>query len=200
MKELHLGKSRLSRTLNPIQRSELVMNMFGRVLRASLGSSCAKVYVVGRDNSVKSLAESMGAYWIQAEGSDLNSDLIGAIRVISKEGYSTICIPGDLPFVTFLDINLVISESDSRKCVVLVPSTSDGGTNCLAIPKDTVFEPSFGLNSFEKHRAQGTQKGIQTRVAEAAGMFLDVDTDADLQECEISEPGFMERLASPVDL
>ena len=57
MKQLHLGKSRLSAALNPIQREELVMNMFGRVLQASLNSSCVKVFVVGRDDRIKGITK-----------------------------------------------------------------------------------------------------------------------------------------------
>jgi len=75
MKDLNLGKSRLSSSLNPVERSKLVMNMFIRVLRASLESSCSKVFVVGRDQGIKGVAESMGADWIEAAGSNLNSDL-----------------------------------------------------------------------------------------------------------------------------
>ena len=196
MKELHLGKSRLSLVLNPIERSELIVNMFSRVIQASLDSSCAKVFVVGRDNRIKHITESMGGYWIQGSGSDLNYDLVGAIGMIQREGYSTICIPGDIPFVTFADIDLVIDKTTLEESVGLVPSTSDGGTNCLSIPKDSVFEPSFGLNSFERHIWQGIEKGIQTLIIDAAGMFLDVDTDADLQECEDKERGFIKRLGA----
>ena len=200
MKQLHLGKSRLSAALNPIQREELVMNMFGRVLQASLNSSCVKVFVVGRDDRIKGITEAMGGYWIPGSGSDLNSDLVGAIGMIQQEGYSTICIPGDLPFVTFSDIDLVINETNLQECVGLVPSASDGGTNCLSIPKDSSFEPNFGLNSFERHKAQGIEKGVQTWIVDATGMFLDVDTNADLRECEDTEPGFIKRLGLSVDL
>ena len=199
MKDLNLGKSRLSSSLNPDERSKLVMNMFIRVLRASLESSCSKVFVVGQDEGIKSVAEAMGADWIEAAGSNLNSDLLYAIRSIQMQGYSLICIPGDLPFVTVSDIDLVIDEVSAKETVGLVSSLSDGGTNCLAIPSDNYFQPSFGLNSFERHQAQGIKRGIETIVIDAEGMFLDVDTEVDLKECENIEPGFTDRLGASVD-
>jgi 2-phospho-L-lactate guanylyltransferase (CobY/MobA/RfbA family) len=85
--------------------------MLRRVLLAARGSSAQSVTVVGGGVNVRRIASKYFAEWTASLGNDLNADLMDSIKARESEGFSTIYLPGDLPFVQPIDIDTVIDAS-----------------------------------------------------------------------------------------
>ena len=180
------------------QRGMLVKNMLRRVLLAARESSAQSVTVVGGGVNVRRIASKYFAEWTDSSGNDLNEDLMNSIKVRESEGFSTIYLPGDLPFVQPVDIDAVIDASRQGTRLVLVPSSGDGGTSCMLIPAQNDFTTLLGHDSFNRHLKSARGMELETTVIKPLGVSIDLDTEDDLIRCEELEPGFRARLAAPI--
>ena len=180
------------------QRVALVKNMLRRVLLAARGSSAQSVTVVGGGVNVRRIASKYFAEWTASLGNDLNADLMDSIKARESEGFSTIYLPGDLPFVRPIDIDTVIDASRQGTRLVLVPSSSDGGTSCMLIPSRNDFTTLLGHDSFTRHLKAARDMELESTVITPLGVSMDLDTEEDLIRCEELEPGFRARLAAPI--
>ena len=192
------AKSRLSGLFSVSQRVALVKNMLRRVLLAARGSSAQSVTVVGGGVNVRRIASKYFAEWTASLGNDLNADLMDSIKARESEGFSTIYLPGDLPFVQPIDIDTVIDASRQGTRLVLVPSSSDGGTSCMLIPSRYGFTTLLGHDSFNRHLKAARDMELESTVITPLGVSMDLDTEEDLIRCEELEPGFRARLGAPI--
>jgi 2-phospho-L-lactate guanylyltransferase len=62
---------------------------------------------------------------------------------------------------------------------VIVPDRHHEGTNALLLQPPDVMRPSYGIDSFARHRALAEEAGIAVEVAETESLALDVDTPDD---------------------
>lgn len=188
------GKSRLADILDGPSRELLTIALLRRVLKAALDSSGDDVYVVGGGSEVSAICEQTGANWLDSNSGDLNFDVSIGITEINRMGNGTLYLPGDLPFVTPGDIDLVIKYSENGNLAVLVASESDGGTNCAFFPHQTELIPLLGPDSYRKHREYAKSCGTLFETVRPTGLLIDLDTPQDLQICEGIEKGFLKNV------
>ena len=196
MKNPYEAKSRLSSVFSRDQRAELALNVMRRVIVALQASLVSKIAVVGGGPLTESYAKEGGVGWMDASGNDLNEDLHGAMCLSAKNDFVPIYFPGDLPFLNYQDINEVIGASNCGSNAVLVPSGSDGGTNCFLNPFFSCFKPLLGRDSFRKHIEFAESQNVPFVVRRVSGLLLDLDTEDDLHRCDTIESGFIKRLGS----
>ena len=194
MKPLSEGKSRLARALSAEERANISMGMLFRVLSALKGASIDFVWVVGGDERVGELAQSLGGTWLEELGSDLNDTLGKAILRAFERGKSALYVAGDLPFVKSSDIHSFIQASRGAGNVTLAPARRDGGTNAMLIPKGVNFRPELGRMSFSKHLAQAAVLETSVAIAYSPGLGLDLDLVDDLESYQHMEPGLVAHL------
>jgi 2-phospho-L-lactate guanylyltransferase len=185
------GKSRLAEVLDGPGRKALIISLLERVLEASMNSSSGDVYVIGGGFEVADICRQNGANWLASDSGDLNLDVSAGIAEITQVGNGTIYLPGDLPFVTSEDIDLVINRSEKGDLAVLVASESDGGTNCVLFPYQTKLIPLLGSDSYRKHCKYAVNHGILFESLRPAGLLIDLDTAEDLKKCQRREKGFL---------
>jgi 2-phospho-L-lactate guanylyltransferase len=191
-------KSRLSGTLSRCQRITLANNLLNRVVSAAKGSQVSSITVVGGGSLSREIARKFSVDWVETQGIDLNLELMNSVEVKKSQGFASIYLPGDLPFVKSSDVNKVIAGSNSGSQMVFVPSSSDGGTNCMLIPSYFDFPTLLGEDSLSKHCQAARVKDLGFIVLESTGMSIDLDTEVDLERCEVLEPGFRARLGEPL--
>ncbi len=185
------GKSRLADVLDGPGRKALIISLLERVLEASMNSSSGDVYVIGGGFEVSDICRQNGANWLASDSGDLNLDVSAGIAEITQVGNGTIYLPGDLPFVTSENIDLVINRSENGDLAVLVASESDGGTNCVLFPYQTKLIPLLGSDSYRKHCEYAVTHGILFESLRPAGLLIDLDTAEDLKKCQRREKGFL---------
>jgi len=64
--------------------------------------------------------------------------------------------------------------------VVIVPDRHGTGTNALVLCPPDAIAPSFGPESFERHRRLAEAAGLRVSVMRPPSLLLDIDTGADL--------------------
>ena len=115
-------KSRLSDTLSKCQRITLATNLLMRVVLAAKCSRVSSITVVGGGDLSKEVARKFSVDWVETPGTDLNAELMNSIEGKKSQGFASIYLPGDLPFMKSSDVNTVITESKSGTQMVFVPS------------------------------------------------------------------------------
>ena len=204
MKPLASGKSRLATDLTDDQRMALSANLLRQVLNVLreplLGTQDAspvdEIQVVGGDEAIRRVSESCGAEWFQDEGADINETLNLSFSRAFQRGRAALFLPGDLPFLKPRDVHGIVGASGHLKNVTLAPARQGGGTNgILVVPGlPQPFEASLGPDSFKRHLAQASSKGISVAIYYSPGMGFDLDTYDDLRTYEYMDPGLLNRL------
>ena len=111
-----------------------------------------------------------------------------ATRICVERGEeSTLVIPADIPLIEAWELEEIFKHAP--ECgTVLVPAGDGRGTNAvLRCPAD-LFPLRFGNDSFKPHHAAAQATGKPCIVLQLAGIAVDVDNPADLQQL-ISLPG-----------
>ena len=194
MKPPCVSKSRLASELSPRQRVALSLNMFKRVVQASVESSIDQVWVIGGDEAVKETCARLGARWRVDKGKDLNDTLVRAFEIAFESDLTPLYLPADLPFLTPDDVSGVVAASEGGRRLTLSPARRDGGTNAIIVPKGCHFRPELGVDSFRRHRHQATALGLCVSIFDSLGLGLDLDTVDDINTFQEIEAGLLERL------
>lgn len=204
VKRLDQAKSRLSGTLDPVERKALARAMLFDVLSVLAGvKNLAGVVVVTADAEAASVAASFGATVLdEPEGGGLNPALLHGMNWLQAEGKGGVLVThADIPFVTAAEIETVLAALRSN-AVVAVPATRDGGTNILAVRPPAMLTPSFGQESLARHVAASLALGIEPRILPLGGAGHDIDIAADLRFEDCGGPALrtracLERFARP---
>lgn len=194
MKPLAEGKSRLARALSAEERANISLGMLFRVISALKGASIDSIWIVGGDQRVRGLADSLGAVWVEELGTDLNDTLAQGIQLVFDSGQSAMYVAGDLPFVKASDVYSLIQASRGKGNVALAPARRDGGTNAMLVPHGIPLRPELGRLSFSKHLAQAARLETSVAIAYSPGLGLDLDLVDDLESYQHMEPGLVEHL------
>lgn len=185
VKNLAIAKSRLAPILGPAQRAALAAAMLGDVLEAVVRSEAfAGILVVTDDEDAVSLAREFGAGVLgdRIDGG-INAAVLRGIREVEALGAAGAAIvPGDIPLVTASELQTV-RQALCAAPVVIVPATRDGGTNILAMAPPGRMQPSFGTDSFDRHRAAAAAAGLRPALLSLEGAGRDIDVPADLVFC-----------------
>ena len=195
MKPLAQGKSRLSQSLTAEQRADLVLGLLRRVILAIKAASIDTVWVVGGDDRVREMAESLGGECLEELGVDLNDTLRKAFALAFEQGKSGLFVAGDLPFLKPADIHSMMQASRRQGNVTLAPARRDGGTNAILVPLGVPLEPELGQRSFMKHLTQAARLETSVAINSSQGLGFDLDVVDDLETFQHMEPGLLERLS-----
>ena len=194
MKPLAEGNSRLGRQFNQSDRGDLIAGLLLRVIAAIRGASIGLFWVIGGDERIMRLVRNHDGIWLPDTGRNLNDTLSKAFIKADQENYSSLYLPGDLPFIKPSDVINLIRSSRNGNYITLAPARSDGGTNGILVPQNINFQPGLGQRSYAKHLAKAAKMEISVAICYSPGLGFDLDTVDDLEKYEHMEPGLLNRL------
>ena len=183
-------KTRLSETLSPAARIQLVRSMLAAVLSAAGDAQTVRqIFVVSpeRDSvpaAVPVLADS---------GECLNNALMQSHRVLREFGCQEVVIlPADLPNVTATEVDGLVHAGRSGG-IAIAPDAAGVGTNALCLVSPHPFRFQFGTDSQRLHLEEAERTGLSPRVVRFPGLEFYVDSPADL--CLLDEQRWLAREA-----
>ena len=179
IKALSAAKGRLSESLEPADRRELVAWMASRVLRAC--AQCDGIddtLVVAGDEAAGEIGRSAGAAVLVVEEPGLRAALAVA-DAATADRETTMIVAADLPQATAADLRAVLDAAADSACVAIAP-TSDGGTGVLLRRPPGVIATAYGPGSAGAHAALATDAGVPVVWVHRAGLAEDVDTPEQL--------------------
>jgi 2-phospho-L-lactate guanylyltransferase len=165
VKALPRGKSRLAGVLDEDARSDLVLFLMRRVVRACQEAGL-EVCVVSPDAQVHGAARALGADVLDDGGRDLSAS-VGLALERHAGAPGVVVLAADLPHVTAGDVRELIAHARPLALV----AAADGTTNAVAASPPAAFRPSYGPGSAARHG------GTRLRLV---GIERDVDTPGDL--------------------
>jgi FO synthase len=177
------GKSRLAGSLPAERRRALIDGMLGHVidtLRTTPGID--QVAVVGPDpdrpGEIVNFADA---------GGGLNAALTRAAREAAARGATRLVIVhADLPRVRPEEITSLIDGAKTGG-MAIAPDHHGTGTNALCLPLPLPIALEFGPDSFERHVAAATARGLVPAIVRLPGLAFDLDEIEDLHSYEDAE-------------
>lgn len=177
VKSLSRTKSRLSTELTPLERGALTLAMLEDVLDATGAVPGWDTWVVSPDEVVLEIAVRRGVRPIAEDKPPLSSAVRQAERLAREEGADALAvIPGDLPLITAEALTQALRTLGP---VVLVRSGGEG-TNLLLRRPPRSIPSRFGPDSFRRHLALATMRGLPVAVVERPELSFDVDLPSDI--------------------
>ena len=181
VKTLLKSKMRLSGFFTPEERALFTLAMLEDVLKALRDSKIEETVVVGSDGNVKDLVGGFGVTFLAEKQEGLNEALNQATEwCLRKKAGLVLALPADVPLVTPEDIDVVVRQAAGNS--IVVSPSHNGGTNALLRTPPEAIEPCFGHESFKKHVAAASVRGVKTKFYASANIMLDIDSEADLQQ------------------
>ncbi|MCC6763717.1 MAG: 2-phospho-L-lactate guanylyltransferase [Deltaproteobacteria bacterium] len=181
-KPLAFAKTRLAPLLSDAERARLAAAMFLDVLRAlTTARAVEAAVVVTADPTLAAHARRAGAVVVD-EGTPrgLNAAVtLGTDTAARLGATSTLVVLSDVPLVQAADIDDLLHRAPAHGALV-VPSKEGTGTNAMLRTPSTVFPPSFGGRSLERHVAAAERAGLPCTIVRNARFELDLDTPEDL--------------------
>jgi 2-phospho-L-lactate guanylyltransferase len=173
------AKTRLSPTLTPLERENLLKSMLKDVIGV-LKQKVSEVVVISSDEEVLRYVDDMGVVLLKEEGkTDLNGALIQAIKWCSKLSDQVLIVPSDVPLMKVEHVDKIIKMGETAD-LVIAPAKG-GGTNALLCPVADM-EMKFGECSFFEHLRIASSQNWQYAIFDSFYMSLDVNTAEDLGE------------------
>jgi 2-phospho-L-lactate guanylyltransferase len=188
VKRFEIAKRRLRASVPEPLHGELAQAMLTDVLTALSGcAAIEQTIVVTASPDAAKAARAHGAHVVGDPAEDGQSLAVGfGIKHASKQGFGRVlCLPGDCPALDPADVADLLGggEPDDgvlRREVVIVPDRHETGTNALVLRPPDTLAPSFGPDSFERHRRLAGEAGIPCVVKRPPSLLLDIDTGDDL--------------------
>jgi 2-phospho-L-lactate guanylyltransferase len=168
-------KTRLSETLAPTVRLQLVRSMLAAVLSAA-GAARAVGQIVVVSPERDTIPADVPV--IVDTGEDLNGALTEAHRMLLEFGCQGVLIlPADLPTISAADID-GLAHAGRIGGFAIAPDTDGSGTNALCLASTQPFRFQFGFGSL--HLREAERMGLSPQVVRLPGLQFDVDLPADL--------------------
>jgi 2-phospho-L-lactate guanylyltransferase len=157
--------------------------MLEDVIEACLAARVFRdIALVTNDPDVIATAHRLGVAAIEEGAADgLNAAIRTGLRNMPSSAAGIVILPSDVPYVTAASLEQVAECCSRENAVVLVRASRDGGTNLLACSPAGLVEPSFGADSFARHRASARRMGIEPILSLPGQPDLDLDLPEDLQ-------------------
>ena len=178
-KPLNSGKTRLAAVLPEQERAALCASLLAQTI--ALAAGIAPTTVVTSDPAAADICRRHHAQiFAEPAGADLNAALTAAYRDFSPRD-AVLVLPIDLPLLTSATILQVCAEED---LMTIVPDRLQSGTNLLLLPRqfDRRFRFRYGVDSFDRHRAEVQRLGLSCRICLFPDAAFDLDTPDDLAE------------------
>jgi len=181
VKKLEEAKSRLSPLLLNDERKEFCLKMLEDVLTTvKTTRHIDQTVVVSKDEEAFHAAKSFDAAPLTEGQPGLNQAVSKAISwCIQRGATSTLVLPADIPLVTPMDLNRILSLGE-KAAVVISPSRSGSGTNALLLTPPNVIPTFYGQHSFQRHIEEASTRAIRFRTLRSPRIALDIDTVEDL--------------------
>ncbi|MDE3070487.1 MAG: 2-phospho-L-lactate guanylyltransferase [Acidobacteriota bacterium] len=187
VKRFGAAKQRLDGALDGDQRESLARAMVADVLAALRAcAALAATIVVTADERAAAIALECGALLEPDASESGQSDAVaqGVARALRDGFRRVLCVPGDCPTLHPGEVGALLAASTGPPhddaCVLIVPDRHGTGTNALLLSPPDAIAPSFGPDSFTRHRDLAGEAGVTAVVMRPPSLLLDVDTGADL--------------------
>ena len=173
------AKTRLSPTLTPLERENLLKSMLIDVIGV-LKQKVSDVVVISSDEDVLEFVDNIGVVTLKENGTtDLNGALMQAVKWCSKLVDQVLIVPSDVPLMKVEHVDKIIKMGETAD-MVIAPAKG-GGTNALLCPVNNI-EMKFCECSFFKHLKVAESHKWPYAVFDSFYMSLDVNTAEDLGE------------------
>lgn len=181
VKKLNEAKSRLSPFLTNNERKQFCLKMLEDVLiTVKSARRVHRTVVVSMDPAVRQSAFRFNALFLIESRPDLNQAVYEAVDWCIQEGAkSTLILPADIPLVTHMDIDKILSLGE-KAAMVISSSRNGNGTNALLLTPPNAIPPSYGPHSFQRHIKEALRRGISFHTLKSLRIALDIDTIEDL--------------------
>ncbi|MDJ0269901.1 MAG: 2-phospho-L-lactate guanylyltransferase [Aigarchaeota archaeon] len=184
MKNLELGKTRLSKVLSPTKRRRIVLSMLSNVIKACKGAGLECV-VLSSDRRVLAICRRRKCKTMIERAESLNESVEEAVRQLGPDAETRISIVfSDLPLLSSSDISTIMRVLDHCD-VVISPDLHLLGTNIIALKG--VFDGlrfMYGRESFNAHLHAFNSRGKTIKTYISLGTALDIDTPGDIHLLE----------------
>jgi 2-phospho-L-lactate guanylyltransferase len=173
------AKTRLSPTLSPLERENLLKSMLKDVISA-LKETIADVVVISSDKEVLDFLKPLQVLCLHEKGkTDLNGALEQAIKWCHDKTDQVLIVPSDVPLISVGLVHGLLNMAQ-EKDVVIAPAKG-GGTNAIICPTQGM-NMYFGDYSFFKHIKKAHESGLNFGIFDSFYLSLDVNTAEDLGE------------------
>lgn len=181
VKRLGMAKSRLSPLLSLNERKQFCLEMLKDVLTSvKTAKFVHQTVVMSMDEMALRVAKSFDAIPFIESKLGLNQAISEVTKWCIERGVSsTLILPADIPLVTSLDLNGILSLGKNWE-IVVSPSGSKEGTNALLLTPPNVIPPFYGQHSFRRHIEEALARGIGIHIFRSSRVALDIDTVEDL--------------------
>lgn len=179
LKSFNSGKGRLSPVLDAASRERLSRECAERVVAAA---GNLVVLVVTDSNDVREWAATQPVSCIMQSSPGLNGAVSDGVTWARENGFASVVVAhSDVPLAC--DVTPFIDTDN----VVIVPDTTNDGTNLLSLPTSCGFTFHYGPGSFRLHVDEAMRCGFAPRVALSDEWSLDLDNPDDLVDPRIRE-------------
>jgi len=159
-KPLATAKSRLSDAAGGLRPQLAVAMLLDTVEAALRARGVVAVLVVTDDETIAAATSELGAVVVPDEpGEGLNGAFRHGIEAATARhpGAGVALLMGDLPAMRTIELEAALFVSASTPGVTAVADRDGVGTTMLASVAPPQLEPSFGTESFARHRALGAR-------------------------------------------
>jgi 2-phospho-L-lactate guanylyltransferase len=181
------GKRRLSDLLNDAERAALSLAMLDDVIDALVQvEEIERVLLVTPDpglaaryagDRVQVVADEAGDSGLRTDS--LNPAFQMAQRLAEGTATDLLLLPADLPLVGSNDVGALMRAAEDAG-VALAPDRADDGTNAMLLRPPSILRPSFGEQSFGRHRHVAEQDRLSVTIVRRPGLALDLDRPTDV--------------------
>jgi 2-phospho-L-lactate guanylyltransferase len=178
VKSLARAKTRLSSDLTELERGALTLAMLEDVLDAALAVPSWETWVVSVDEVALEVAARRGARPIHEEKPPLSSAIRQVERLAKeREADALAVLPCDVALVTAEALTAALRTLGP---VVIARSGEDFGTSLLVRRPPRAIPARFGPESFRRHLALATARGLPTAVIDRPELSFDLDAPGDI--------------------
>lgn len=180
------AKTRLSPTLTPFERENLLKAMLKDVVSAI--SDCVnQIVVISSDRDVLNFVYDLNVNCLEEKGkTDLNGALTQAVNYCSQYADQVLIIPSDVPLIHHNQAQEMVELAE--KWPVVIAPAKGGGTNALLCPTKGI-RMKFGECSFFEHLNEADKAGFSRYIYDSFYISLDVNTAEDLGEIMLHGSG-----------
>lgn len=174
-------KGRLGALFTAREKKQLQVAMLEDTLQAVAGAKkLDHTYVVSSNLEILKFAQRYGVGSIpEDEDGGVTEAVERSISALGKyDGW--LIVPADLPLMTKNDIKTVLTLVRLGSSIVISPSEDYSGTNLLLMSKKARIPLHYDDDSFNKHVAEASQRGIRFSVYYSENVGFDMDKASDV--------------------
>lgn len=182
LKSFANGKARLAPVLDAPSRERLSRECADRVVKSARGIPVVVVTGDSDSDDVRLWARDRSLTCIAQSSPGLNGAVSDGVAWARAEGFDVAIIAhSDVPLAD--DVTPYVDVDN----IVIVPDTTNDGTNLMSLPTAAEFTFHYGPGSFALHVSEAMNRGFAPRVALSDEWSRDLDTPDDLNDPRIRE-------------